>query len=105
MFYKWIRVKTAIVELLDLPEKMGINGLCNCVWRELSKGSFDSVNYELCESLDKLANCMGETEFQKAADRLHSALFRWIEREYGRNAANIENQVDSILSGKSLHIN
>lgn len=95
MFYKWLRVKIVLSEVFDIPERCGANRASNLLAQK---------NYELAEAFEFVATCHGEEEFQKAADRWHSALFRWVEKEYGEKAAYLENQIDQILLGRSIHI-
>jgi len=95
MFYKWLRIKVVLSEVFDIPEKCGANRTSNLLAQK---------NSELSQAFEFVASCHGEDEFQKAADRWHSALFRWVEKEYGEKAAYLENQIDQILLGRSIHI-
>lgn len=93
MFYKWLRVKIVLSEIFEL----------NCGVKRATNLLYDK-DKELAEAFEFVATCHGEEEFQKAADRWHSALFRWVEKEYGEKAAYLENQIDQILLGRSVHI-
>lgn len=98
MFYKWLRVKIVLSEMFDISEKCGANRASNLLAQKVQENS------ELSQAFEFVASCHGEDEFQKAADRWHSALFRWVEKEYGEKAAYLENQIDQILLGRSIHI-
>ena len=93
MFYKWLRIKTVVSEVFDAPENVGKKRLA------LAHKAPD-----LIATFEDVVSCHGEQEFQKAADRWHSALFRWIDNEYGPRAAQLENQIDQILQGSRIHI-
>lgn len=97
MFYKWLRIKIVVTEVFDVPTKCGADRLSNLIYNKIDDN-------DLAETFDHVAHCHGEDEFQRAADRWHQALFRWLDREYGEKAINIERQIDQILSGDRVQI-